>query len=898
MSSTTTIQVSTAAELQTALANCTGGETILLAQGDYGSFTVPRGYGTGFSSAVTIASADPETPAVFSGMRFADAANLTFDGLTFDYTFQEGDKEYTQPFAVFGSSNITIANSTFDGDVASGISTAADGYGSGWGLRISGGDNITLSNNEISGFMRGIVAADATNLTFSDNDIHDLRMDGMNFSAVQGVVIENNYIHDFAGSPTSGDHCDMIQFWTNGTTVPNTDIVIRGNVLDIGDGTKTQGIFMRNEEVDLGRAGTEMYYQNVVIEQNTIYNSMVNGIALGAATGVLISDNTLLQVTGSDGVVAKPTLGTSALSTDVTITGNLTTGLSSTQPGWTVADNLVVQNTSSNAANYYGEVFLTSSLEAGATGAHGFVLQDGYAGFGSDLVQKDLLTTATALFEVTKDAGDSYRLVFDASASVGEGGAALPENATYIWTFGDGTTATGKVVSHAYGTIGNYDVSLQVLVGNATLDTATLALASPDTTVLRLDTASGLLVKGSAAVDDMALRASLADGEAIHLAGTGMPAKSSVAELQTLVGADDFTLDFTLQATAAQANGGHLFRLSNSFTAYVTPAGALSFTLTTADGQVSKVGSVGMSFLDGGAHSVSLAYDGDAGTLSLHVDGVDMGSVSAGDGLSAPYSSGLYFGNPWGQTNFSGDILDFSLSTNDIGYEDYAGTVPQTEALPIWAVQPIEAAPSFEAIEAAPVEVAPVFDDYHLDLAAFTGKLSGNVALETGADGKLAIDFDGGSKAVADLGRLTQFEQSEHLAVSLDYSRDTADGSYQRLLWNHMKMGIEVINDGLYFRIATSEGFTQYRLNDLGLNDTDNHNISVYADAETDELQLYVDGTLVLHDTTKDIDFVGAGGREWGWMIGTPWNGNFDGKVSGLAIDDDMPMPQLTDHLA
>ena len=95
----------------------------------------------------------------------------------------------------------------------------------------------------------------------------------MTFSNIDGVLIENNYIHDFRGSPGSGDHCDMIQFWTAGTTSPSTNITIRANVLDIGNGTATQSIFMRNEMVDTGQAGTEMYYKNVVIEDNTITNA-------------------------------------------------------------------------------------------------------------------------------------------------------------------------------------------------------------------------------------------------------------------------------------------------------------------------------------------------------------------------------------------------------------------------------------------------------------------------------------------------------------------------------------------------------------------------------------------------------------------------------------------------
>ena len=67
----------------------------------------------------------------------------------------------------------------------------------------------------------------------------------------------------------------MIQFWTSGTTSPSTNIVIRGNILDSGDGGWTQSIFMRNEMVDTGGAGDAMFYQNILIEDNVIYNAFI-----------------------------------------------------------------------------------------------------------------------------------------------------------------------------------------------------------------------------------------------------------------------------------------------------------------------------------------------------------------------------------------------------------------------------------------------------------------------------------------------------------------------------------------------------------------------------------------------------------------------------------------------
>ena len=154
-----TITVSTLSGLYQALSTATGGETILLAGGNYGDFALTQqsGFDFTFPSNVTVASANPANPAVFSGLDVREAANLTFDGVVFDYTFAPGDILSETPFSVADSQNITIRNSTFDGDVARGVSATADGYGYGMGLSVRGSTGVTVEANEFSNFFRGLV---------------------------------------------------------------------------------------------------------------------------------------------------------------------------------------------------------------------------------------------------------------------------------------------------------------------------------------------------------------------------------------------------------------------------------------------------------------------------------------------------------------------------------------------------------------------------------------------------------------------------------------------------------------------------------------------------------------------------------------------------------------------
>ncbi len=187
----------------------------------------------------------------------------------------------------------------------------------------------------------------------------------------------------------------------------------------------------------------------------------------------------------------------------------------------------------------------------------------------------------------------------------------------------------------------------------------------------------------------------------------------------------------------------------------------------------------------------------------------------------------------------------------------------------------------------------PVIDDFELDIAALSGTkaLKGDTYVEGGS-----LHFDG-QKDYVKLGRLEEFEDSEQLSFSVDFSRATADGSEMRLIWNHKKVGFALDDDGFALTVATAdEGFKRFDIDHIGLNDTEKHNAIVILDAEADRLQVLIDGEVILDETETDLDFVGAGGREWGWSIGTGWNRYVDGEVDDFSLEasadfvDDVPV--------
>lgn len=640
------LNVANAAELSTALANATGGETILLAAGNYGRLNL-SGAEYQFPQGVTIKSADLEAPATITALNVNNAANITFDSLVFDYTFN-GEPQYYRPFSVSGSSSIDFQNSVFSGDVAQGVSAASDGYGTGMGLTVRNSSDISVVDSEFFDWYKGAYFQETSDIRVAGNDVFAIRSDGMNFIDVYSVVIEDNYIHDFKRSLGSADHGDMIQFWKTGNAPASSDILIRGNVLDMGTGDYSQSLFMGSGKVS--STDPNWFYQDVVIENNVIYNAQLHGITVDGTNNLTVSNNTVLAVDGLlSGGVSIPRINLVGASTNVTVTQNVTNGINGYegQTGWTVANNAFVQNTDPDLPGYYGDVFeVFASGETDGYNQYGVVpgsMVDNLGAVGSDLVQ------------------------------------AYPLNGPFV-------------------------------PGNAT----------------------------------------------------------------------------TVPAPAPEPD----------------PA-------------------------------------------------------PAPDPVPTP------------------------------------GPAPTPDPDPAPEPHPAPSPDDNTSIE-------PKLDGYELNIAnlesANKGRGLRDDAYVADSEAGPAIVFDGDGD-YARLGRLKEFEASEQIAFSVDFSRAEADGSAQRLVWNTKKFGLEVEGDGLTVFVANGDdglhqGFT---VSDLGLNDTEIHRFSVLIDQASDRLQVIVDDQVVLDERDAEFDFVGAGGREWGWKLGTKWGRYIDGEISDFRIDDEFNFVEVTD---
>lgn len=349
------------AELTAAIAQGVTGETLVLAPGVYGPLAL-RGH-RGEVPAV-IRSANPDAPAEILGLTAVRFEGLRIEDVFLRYRFTPDDPLHLRPFAFSNCADLTIVSTRIEGDEAWGTNTISDGFPTGFGLGIRDCQGVRLEGLHISRFFRGTVTRSVQDMQVVNNELTDLRMDGMNFAQVENVVIEGNHIHSFRRTTDPRDHADMIQFWTNRTDRPSRNIVIRGNLLHSGPGMFTQSIFMRNDLVDRGLAGPEMFYRDLVIEQNVIINAHLHGITVGETDGLRIRHNTLIHNPLSTGerperMLWRPMVRVAIPSLDVEITGNMAAAIIGfeNQRDWRVDRNLLIQDTTSLAPGFYGRVF-------------------------------------------------------------------------------------------------------------------------------------------------------------------------------------------------------------------------------------------------------------------------------------------------------------------------------------------------------------------------------------------------------------------------------------------------------------------------------------------------------------------------------------------------------------
>ncbi|PHO04974.1 hypothetical protein CSC82_05520 [Rhodobacteraceae bacterium 4F10] len=625
--------------------------TILLAGGTYGQLDVPQSLRqTGDAPApITLRSANPEMPAILTGLILDGVTNIRFEDIHFAYTPNDQSTFRDRPFQVRNSEDTSFSRVIFQGG-------AIDGLFAGQGLFVRNSKNVSITHSEFKEFHRGAVFLNVENLFVKRNNIHSMRSDGFDFAQVTNVEVAENYFHDFAPA-TAGDHRDMIQFWTNRTSAPSTNVYIHHNQLFGGENAGTQSIFMRNEVVDSQGGGNDMFYENIRIEHNLILNNDTHGISTAETNGLVVRHNTVLQEahTSEEKLVQVPKIHLDPRSTDVTVQNNISGDAVLPDPRWIVSGNVIAKRSSPHANERYQALFLNAltphpcltDLQALPDGPIG------KSGAGADITRFN--PTPDQLAPVIHWSQKHDLVHLTARQSRGPMGQ-LPKDTQFLWALGDGTTSSEPDLSHRYAKPGEYDVRLSVTLPDGRTATNTSYITVRDPVLL------DLVVEGSLLIDRSSYKTDLPDDQLpIPTPETSALGLSGEASIRFARGQPKAVLNtdavwIAMDIRPASTTGGHLARVHGSWILSAEPNGEVLFIATNTLGQTFKLETKGARLKRGEWHTLLVSFDNEHTRMQVFVDGRLVGALPVSGDLNRSTSHGLILGKAFNWAGFDGDI--------------------------------------------------------------------------------------------------------------------------------------------------------------------------------------------------------------------------------------------------
>jgi parallel beta-helix repeat protein len=309
-----------------------GGDTILLESGNYGSVDFK---GLGFSDYVTITSADGSDGAIFEDIGVYNSSYLRIDGVHVSNSSNGGSA--TKLVTIEDQSHhVEFVNSEVHGKV--------DGnYTGHYGIYTLDSDSIKISNNNVHDVKIGILSFATDNIEVSENFVDKTGSDGYKFGGNVGFLIENNsHGGKMYGQP--GAHLDFMQFQGHAS-----DGVIRGNLFlpETPTSETAQGIFL-----------ADAAFHNILIEENIIYTAMANGIRVGIGSDIVARNNTVLNA---------PDLIHKATGISLPEGSVMENNIFSSYKGGVSGSNVKAQHNDSNKDYHYDDLFVNATEGLGTS---------------------------------------------------------------------------------------------------------------------------------------------------------------------------------------------------------------------------------------------------------------------------------------------------------------------------------------------------------------------------------------------------------------------------------------------------------------------------------------------------------------------------------------------------
>jgi len=270
---------------------------LLLAPGDYGEIELGKA-----ASNFWIGAADPASPPRMSRITITGSRDVSLENLIVEA--KEAPRlPYQHLLGILKSDNIRLVGLKVNGAK---VLPSAELRG----ILIEDSSEVRIADSSFAACYRAVLAYRSKGLTLEHNDIAKMSSDGFNFAEVQDVSILQNRFGGF--SPTPESHADYIQFWSDGTEKPSTNILIAENVMLQTDPLDAaQGIFLQFQ--------ARMPAQNIVVRDNVIVQSSPHGISLYNVNGGKLERNLVLSSPQSQYKVAVRVIDSS----DISLTDNV-----------------------------------------------------------------------------------------------------------------------------------------------------------------------------------------------------------------------------------------------------------------------------------------------------------------------------------------------------------------------------------------------------------------------------------------------------------------------------------------------------------------------------------------------------------------------------------------------
>lgn len=314
------IAVANAAALAAALDTARDGDTIQLADGQYGAVEIRA---RRFRAPVTLRAANAGA-AAFESLSITDSGFLRFEGLHVQHpgNGQAGSKIV----ALKDSEHIEIIGCEINGRV----DAVFDGH---FGIHVLRGTALRFEGNFVHDVKHGIAVFGGRGVAVIGNRLEDIGEDSFKFAAVTGVLVANN-TGPARMFPAKGAHDDFMQFQGG----PSHRVTIRGNVFLPQNSLHAQGIFF----------GGEGGHTELLIEENIIATAVRRGISVNSGSGIVIRQNTVIGLLGPGGRLAHI-----LAPEDARVEQNIWAGKTGERRG----SNLVAQAANADAPYYYAQLF-------------------------------------------------------------------------------------------------------------------------------------------------------------------------------------------------------------------------------------------------------------------------------------------------------------------------------------------------------------------------------------------------------------------------------------------------------------------------------------------------------------------------------------------------------------